>query len=702
MGVDVTAPPPLKVEFQLGGIWTDVTSSVLQGTAVTISHGRGPEAPGPTPTLCKFTLYDPNGDWSPRNPMGAHFGQLGQNTPMRVSVTVSGSPIYRFFGELTSLEPGWDLTHKARVVDVEAGSVLRRLTQRDTPEFSSMRRGYLFETTNVPIAYWPCEDGKDASAFASAYANQQPLQIIGDVKPATDESFPASLPLPQIGTTGALYAAIPSYVYTGQNQLRFLLAVPSAGAVNNTLIATVVTSGTLQWALYYTTGGGLRITAIRNSDNVSVLDMTGTFALNGRPVMVSLELKQNGTGIDWAIATLDASISVGGGLSGTLATQTLGYWLNLTMVPGGMATGHVTVQTAVTSLFDLFDQLKAYAGERAGTRFVRLCTSRGISAARIGNNGDTLPMGPQLPKTLLELLTEVVTVDNGELRDSRSSSALIYRDAASMLSQAAQLTLTYAGHQVAEPLQPVDDDRALINDVTAKRQGGGDYQVSLDTGALSTQAPPNGVGRYDKSITVNVSTEEQLPHAAGWLLHVGTADESRYPAVRVDLTVPDLSAADVAAVLNTGVGDRIAITNMAAAKVYDDLSQLVRGYTETIGSAFKHAIVFNCVPERPWRAALLDDTVYGRLDSDTSTLGAGISSAATSLTVATATGPLWTTASGDRPFDIVIGGERMTVTNVTGAASPQTFTVTRAVNGVVKAHGAGESVHVANPVYIGP
>jgi hypothetical protein len=64
-----------------------------------------------------------------------------------------------------------------------------------------------------------------------------------------------------------------------------------------------------------------------------------------------------------------------------------------------------------------------------------------------------------------------------------------------------------------------------------------------------------------------------------------------------------------------------------------------------------------------------------------------------------ATTPLWTTAAADFPFDIAIDGERITVTNITGASSPQTFTVQRAINGVTKAHPAGTPVVLFQPCY---
>jgi hypothetical protein len=49
----------------------------------------------------------------------------------------------------------------------------------------------------------------------------------------------------------------------------------------------------------------------------------------------------------------------------------------------------------------------------------------------------------------------------------------------------------------------------------------------------------------------------------------------------------------------------------------------------------------------------------------------------------------------------MIGGERMTVTAVTGSSSPQTLTVTRSVNGVVKSHATGVPVVLADPNYLG-
>ena len=42
----------------------------------------------------------------------------------------------------------------------------------------------------------------------------------------------------------------------------------------------------------------------------------------------------------------------------------------------------------------------------------------------------------------------------------------------------------------------------------------------------------------------------------------------------------------------------------------------------------------------------------------------------------------------------------MTVSNITGGSSPQTFTVTRSVNGVVKSQTPGTDVRLWQPSYV--
>jgi hypothetical protein len=104
------------------------------------------------------------------------------------------------------------------------------------------------------------------------------------------------------------------------------------------------------------------------------------------------------------------------------------------------------------------------------------------------------------------------------------------------------------------------------------------------------------------------------------------------------------------------------------------------------------------VPESPYHTALLGDALLGRLDSGGSQLAADALATDTSLLVTTTSGPLWTTSAADWPFDVRIAGEQITVTAVSGASNPQTFTVTRSVNGVVKPLPIGADVRLNQPM----
>jgi len=307
-------------------------------------------------------------------------------------------------------------------------------------------------------------------------------------------------------------------------------------------------------------------------------------------------------------------------------------------------------------------------------------------------------MGVQKSDTLLDLLAECQGADTGTLYESRGTLGISYRTRTSLYNQPVVLDLDYEGGEIAPPFQPVDDDQRTRNDITVKRQDGSDARAVLETGRMSVLSPTKGgVGRYDSSVTVNVESDGQLPDIARWLVHLGTVDETRYPTIRVNLANPTVAAAAIEnAVLDVDVNDRVTVSNPKAGQTPDQITQLVQGYTETL-NRFEHSVAFNCSPESPYQVLTLDGGSECRLDSDDSTLAAAVTSSATSLSVAVVGSTLWTTSVSEMPFEIKVGGEVMSVTAISGATSPQTFTVTRSVNGVVKAHSVGAEVHLARP-----
>ena len=74
-----------QVDFYLGGDWVNLTD-VRQKPAVKITAGAKDEDTISSPSKCSFTLNDRDGNYDPGNPMGDYFGDLAENTPVRVRV----------------------------------------------------------------------------------------------------------------------------------------------------------------------------------------------------------------------------------------------------------------------------------------------------------------------------------------------------------------------------------------------------------------------------------------------------------------------------------------------------------------------------------------------------------------------------------------------------------------------------------------
>lgn len=250
------------------------------------------------------------------------------------------------------------------------------------------------------------------------------------------------------------------------------------------------------------------------------------------------------------------------------------------------------------------------------------------------------------------------------------------------------LDLDYTSQHISPPLRPTDDDQQLRNDVTVSRRGGSSARA-VDEDSISE------AGLYDESVTLNLAGDDQLADQAGWRVHLGTASGLRYPQVTVDLARNPGLAGDVAAVES---GDRVSVSNPLSPPLPPgDIALIAQGYEEELDSQ-RWTVTLNASPGDPWDVATLGSD--RRLETSGSELATAVGASDTSLSVAVTAGPLWVTASAELPLDITLGGEVVTVTAVSGTSSPQTFTVTRSVNGVSKSHTAGTAVTVANPLIL--
>jgi hypothetical protein len=607
----------------------------------------------------------------------------------------------RFIGEVTSWPQMWDTSGKDVWVPLECADITRRLGQGAQPLGSA-----IFQTNannTALVNYWPCEDGASATSIASALVNGQPLRFRGTTTPtmSTNTSFVGSKPVLNFNAA-ELNTTIAPYTSTGSIQIRMLLSVPAGGTVNGSSIIRVTNAGTIPiWALTYGSGGTLTLTARDASDvAVSVVFSGVAYSLDGRPVWLSLELKNVGSNVTWNVDTIDATSTAGGGLNGTLNSFQIGRATKLEFNHGlsmlDVGAGHITFETAITTLYTAnIAALNGYSGETAGARISRLCASQGVQFQTAGYHSAATMMGPQPIDTFLNLVQDAVLTDGGQLFTPKDWLALAYRPAAALYGQPADVTLDYSAHQL-DSLQPTEDDQNVRNDVTVTRTNGSSFRATDTTSVLSVLAPPLGVGTYDTALTLNLASDSQVADQAGWRVHVGTVNEARYPVLSLNLAAPALSGTLSPLIAALDIGSRVVVTHPPAWIPPDDISQAVIGYTETL-SQYTRSMVLNCRPSSPFDTAGIYGSSYqaSRYSPDSSVLAAGYTSSATSFSVTTT--PLWTTT--DVPFDIVIAGEHITVTAVSGTSSPQTFTVTRSVNGVVKAQLAGAAISLFAPAY---
>ncbi|MFD6531589.1 hypothetical protein [Streptomyces sp. NPDC060184] len=641
-------------------------------------------------------------------------GTTSFSDPATRAWTLTGTAVsnrnYRFFGEISAWPVRWDVSGKDVWVSVEAAGILRRLGQGRKPLASTLRRS--IPRAASLLAYWPMEEGEFATAASSPVVGVTPLQLTRATW-ASNSTLASSDALPVLaagsGDLAQMTGAVPAPTGSPTGwRVQWLYRLDTPNTPMYTFMRIACSGGTIAEWYVQQSATGSRILG-RDASGTDVLTYnvsTGTDLYN-RWNTVSVQLQQNGSNVDIDIYWTDlggAPGHYGNSYAGTIGrVRTVGSPAGgYAAALDGMAIGHISVFSAsTTTAFN--GALTAYDGESAINRMGRLAQEEPLLPLT-WTDGDTTvnseAMGPQRPAELLVLLEDCAATDGGLLLERRDRLGLHYRDRTSLYNQTPGLVLNYAGAgEVAPPLEPDEDDQKLRNDVTVTRDGGSSGRVEITSGPLSTLPPEQGgVGVYDDAVTLSLGSDDQAPQIAGWLAHLGTADEARYPSIHVQLHT---AIALIPAVLDLELGDLLRIDNLPAWLPPEPALLMVRGSTEVLDQT-TWDVTYNGGPGRVWTVGVYDDAVRGRYDTGGSQLATAATATATALSVAYTDGTRWvTTAShpGSFPFDAVVGGERVTVTGITGTASPQSWTVVRSVNGIVKAQTVGTDVRLADPSY---
>jgi hypothetical protein len=585
----------------------------------------------------------------------------------------------RFWGELSSLPKQWDASGRDVYIPAQASGMIRRLTQGASPIRSAMYRNF---TQYTPHGYWTFEDENGSRSAASAVSGGRAAAVTA-VEFANATDLPGSVQtLAFTGSTSRIQGVSNSATNTGTASLVIYLKLSALPAAQATLIS-LSTNGTARRIDISLTPTAWRAD-LYDKDGASLGASTATISSItpvNRWIGYNLLLETSGADMNvssrWDVVGGD----FGGGVGPTtISSASVRPFSGFTILAANSSSyndaqfGHMFLSTQNLDLTDdIFRTASnAYLGETAAARMDRLCNEEGIPFEITGFYDESETMGYQSLSTFMDLIYECWDADGGIGGEARDQLALTYRVRTDM-ERRSDLTLDYDSSHLSAVPEPTDDDQGVTNDVTVTREGGSSARAVITEGANSINEPPDGIGRYDTSASVNVAEDDRLLSIAGWMALVGSWDQDRYPQLSVSLHRSQLTsnALLTTEAIGLDLGDTVFLSGLPSGWLPpDDVSELVQGYSEAMDK-FTWDITYNGTPAGPYQTTgLLDsDDFEIRLDANEHTIGTAIDSDDTTLNFHTplTEGSRWIIYDDfplDFPFDIKVGGEVMTVSEI--------------------------------------
>lgn len=726
LGADLSASP-------LTWAWRDITEYVRFTPGIEITPGRRDWSEFVTASVCRLTLDNTGGRFSRRNPNSEFYGQLSKSTPIWVEVNPGDNYHTRFTGFVAEWPVRWREKGRDSLVPIEAAGILCRLQIGGTA-ISAIRQAILSDTT-APLAYWPCDDGANATSITNAVSGAKDgwINASGRVSPGRAVGLYAGEPGLLYGLTntgspatttgrtgGVVVLPVPDHVSTGTEIITWWHRweplrdpIAPAGATDaylNHRINFVGATGTHIRLYFQETDGSATTGAVYFFDADGVwtgIDLTTTADLHdGNWHELQLRLTQSGADTLAELWVDDSQVDTTTVTSYTLGTASrfvagadASYDSGATIgssYEGPFELGHVSVHTN-SAVGRFYDAGTGYTGEMAHVRMARVAAAAGIRFTCVA--AESARMGPQPTAKPLDIMRECEAADRGVLYEW--DWGLAYQAVSERYNAPVGLSLDFDQHHIANEPEPADDYQRTANKWTVSRTNGASVTVEQTTGPMGTGA--DGPGTFEYPAQVNVESDLHLTNQGGWRVHLGTVDEDRWPVLDIRMhRTPDL----ITSWLNVRVGTRVTVENPPTEVAPDAIDAVIEGYRERVDT-FTWEASLNTSPASPYNVAL-----YG---SETSANGSGthrwdtagsetaaefVAGTDTSMSVTTTLGPVWTTDADDFPFNIRCFGVVLEVTNISGSSSPQTFTITQTpVNGVSKTIPAGEPLSLASPVY---
>lgn len=598
----------------------------------------------------------------------------------------------RFYGFI----PKWPISSPNSRQSIQSKLTAYGLTQRlssGAVELDSAMRRYYSSIPNI-TGYWPGEDGPNATEIASTTPQTRAI-FVRDVEFANEDSLPGSRPLLTLTETSRIQGRFRGHTDTGEWAFCFTFFIDTTPAADLPSLVTVST--TTGNTLRFTVGTLTYRTEIFNADGTLLSSQDTTFGAGAAPgqwITLVFELEQNGANVDWVTNWRTEDPGIGYAHGGTAAGITLGKMASWTVngVPAAASVNTVAIgHIAGLNNVDVFlenahiNSFRAYNGETDVARLTRLCGEEGIDFYVRGKSAVGVAMGPQEPRTILDLIDECVEAGRGILIERRDSPTLEYvtqRELGLYVTE----EVDYSGGYLLDA--EVDDQVSPVNFVTVTRDGGGSSTVVVDSGPNSV----DNIGRLGESYTLKVQEDDQTRDIAAWIARQGTWDESRWLKMEFELAKDGLKDDTDALRLfrKMDLTRAFLVTNPPDWLPIREPEVMIEEYKEML-SRVSHFLSFDTMPARPHKAlSFVDNTI--RIGSSSSTLTSGINDSVTSFSVSTSHIYGRWAYSDDFYISVSDDKEKMLVTNITGTSSPFTFTVTRGTPSF--SHSAGGSVRL--------
>jgi hypothetical protein len=692
----------LTPQLYVDGAWVTYPGYAEDGWSMSM----GPDVEsGVRPSSISVTLNNDDLSMDPSNVRSSLYGKIGRNTRARLLINGLNLTLV----EASSWQPDATVEHVPGVrgkswTDLQGEGLLRRLGRWTDPIRSAMAR----QIVSYPslTGYWTLEDGSDSTQLSNEVAGGLPGSFSGTVTLSGDDGPGGADGAVKMGSDGSLRGTFKTPSGNGYqvSWTAKLANNPTSGTYLNMFTWVDAQRRTWEWSVN-NTAHQILVTAADGT----VLS-TGGFTYGTRVpnqwVRYRVKVTVSGSTLTYepAIYLQDASGPAGGTstFSATTAGRPTSWKILGNAWTDGAAFGQVLAMTDTSySLItgEAADSFDGYLGETTTNRYARLMREEGFTPYGVGPVGTT-PMGRQKPGVFLDLITEATITEAGLLYDEPGNIGLAMVTYRGQINKTPVLTLTKS--QIQAPLRKTIDDVGIINDITVRNWDGSTARSTLDSGALSTDIPPAGIGRVKASVDVSMALNSRLASRANWEMRKGTLDRPRYLSVSVNLLAnPSL----VNTIASIRPGNWITITGVEPDTITLRIISLERR-----GDAVNDVVTFNCLPAEVYQVGIYNDA-GSRYDSGSTTLAAAITTTTqTSISLTTASyNDRWSTTAV--PYDIKIAGERMTVTAMTAGSGTgpvtQTATVTRAVNGVAKTHavtapdGSATQVHLFNIVRYG-